>query len=241
ELTAAGQTDQAAAAQRKIDEDKQVADAQAAGYDAATIALLKQLQAEEDLATAAAKAKAAAEALAAHAETVFASIASSNARYLAATGQDWAAAQAQRAESDRQAMDALLKSMGDTIAPLAVAALSAAQAAEAAQAAWLHAMDVINQGNDWIKQQGALFGDSGQATLDQERANFGFTGLTDAQILALYTKWQPGQELTAAQKQLNDWINTFITDERNFANAQATTTASAASSAVGAASAASTV
>lgn len=236
ELTAKGETEAAAAAQRKIEEDKQIADAQAAGYDAATIALLKQVQADEDLATAAAKAKAAADALAAHAETVFASIASSNARYLAATGQDWAAAQAQRAESDRQAMDALLKSMGDTIDPLAVAALSAAQAAEAAQAAWQHAMDVINQGNDWIKQQGALFGDSGQATLDKERQNFGFQGMTDAQILALYKQWTPGAELTASQKQLNDWINTFITDERSFANANVSATTGAATSAVSAAS-----
>lgn len=74
QLTAESDTADAAALQRQLDEDAQVKAAQDAGYDAATIAMLKQVQSEEDLKTAAdaaaAAQKAQADATAASAKAI---------------------------------------------------------------------------------------------------------------------------------------------------------------------------
>ena len=170
------------------------------------------VQAAEKVAYDTAIRKAAEDKKAAEQEAARASIVSSNVRMLEAQGESWAAEQLRMSEGQKTEMDALIKSMGATVDPLAVAALSAAQAAEKARAAWQHTQDVINQGSSWITQQAGVFGTSPADAFKQETQNFGFDGKTLDQVKALYTTWTQGAQLTPAQQAVNDHIAPWVAD-----------------------------
>jgi tape measure domain-containing protein len=140
------------------------------------------------------------------------SIVSDTIRQLTAEGKTWDAQQMEMAENHRRGMEALIKSMGDTIDPIAITARIAADAAEDARAAWQHTQDVINQGTDWIAQQADVFGMNPSDAFAMETQNFGFGGMTKEEVRALFTPWTLGGQLTPEQKAMNDHVSQWIRD-----------------------------
>lgn len=223
---AQGDTVAAAAIQRRAEEEKQLFDAQQQGYTAAQIDELKHVQALEDEAAAAAKAAAAVQAfrdatntlaknLAAGPGGTAASAAAANLQPLLdkqATDTATAAASAQKyAEDLAHGADAATLAadrqqfLTDTTVAMGDAAAIAAQQFQDAVAA-------IQQGTSDIENAVAGGFITGAAGIAAERQQFGFTGLSDTQIRALYTDPTQGG-LTNEQRERNREIDQFLKDE----------------------------
>ncbi len=127
-----------------------------------------------------------------------------------------ATSQAQRDVIERQA---LIAQHEDQIAVLReqhasdqlIAATEARQAAEEAALAWQQTVAAIEQAQSDIQRDVNLGFTSPTQAFEQEKANFGFGGLSIDQIKAQYTPYA-GTELTDQQRQTNKYIEQLLND-----------------------------
>jgi hypothetical protein len=211
ELYAKGLTAEGDALTRRAQEDKELFDAEQAGYTDAQIAQLTRIQLLEDEAAALKRYNDAAATLA---------------KNLAA-GPNGTLSQQQAADlkplTDKYTAD--VQTWADAVArgapPFEILTdymTAAGDAAGIAAQQWQNAVALINQSNTDIANAVSGGHITGQAGLDAERHNFGFDGLSNDAINALYTDPTKG-ELTNDQREKNREIDQFFKDATSFLGA----------------------
>lgn len=90
-------------------------------------------------------------------------------------------------------------------------------------AAWAtaEAARIMGQNLSTLQQQWGVFGTDADGQLSDLTGLYGFSGMTPAQIQALFTKVTPGQELSATQLQTNDQVANWWAAYRRSQAAQA--------------------
>lgn len=229
EAYAKGLTDEGDALTRRAQEEKELFDAQQAGYSDAQIKQLLYIQALEDTAAAVAKFTAAMKALA-DATTV--------AMQASAAGPQGTAADANAAALqplfDKQAADATAYAAAlekynadladggdkanlatDYLAALTAGIVLGGDAAQIAATQWQQAVAKINQATSDIQADVAIGLITSAQGLDEERQNFGFAGLSNDEIKALYTTYDPNKPLTNEQRETNKNVSQFLRDSQS--------------------------
>jgi hypothetical protein len=197
EAYAKGLTAEGDAITRRAAEDKELFDDQVAGYTEAQLAQVKYIQGLED--EAAAKAKATAAQRQAEDYQV---------RGLVASGQTSAAAQQRFALDQAREMEDAIKAGTD---PVTLAILANTQSLEAVAFAAKQLQAALEQNVSDIQRDLKLGLTTSDAARQAEAQQFGFGGLTNEQIKALYTPFT-GTALTPEQEQLNNNIAQFFQD-----------------------------
>lgn len=237
EAYAKGLSAEGDAISRRASEEKELFDAEQAGWSADQIARLKNIQGLEDEKRAQDEAAAAAKAMADAALVAAKALADARQTLAEAIAQGpTGTLESQQAAAlqpllDKQAADLTAynavyatylndistgadatKTATDFLALYTAGVTLSGDAAAIAAQQFQNAVAKINQGTSQIQQELSLgLIDKGTAR-NLEAQNFGFAGLTNQQILGLFTQYDPNNPLTNAQAETNKNIITFLQD-----------------------------